>query len=999
MNGKRWLLALVLGVGMLGHSWGQVERIDSLEVEDLRVPSSGELTVASGAIARTGTLHTVDTEGDAASDDLATISGGTVGDVLILYPASDARTVVLDDAAGNILCAGSADITLDQADDWALLVYDGSNWLATGFTGGAAGSGATAFTGLSDVPSSYSGEGGKLVAVNSGATGLEFVSGSGLYLSRTIGDYTVDAAPDGAGDYVLFYDSSASTWDRVLIDDLGTGGGGGDTLPVVDTTGIAKGSVDATKVVRLEVDGLTTGTTRVITVPDANVDLTPTTGSFQGSDATLTALAGVSATANQLPYFDGSDTATVTPFTLAGRNLLDDADAAAQRATLGLVIGTDVQAQDAELAAIAGLTSLADRVPYYTGTGTAALATFTSAGRALVDDASAADQRTTLGLGTLATQASSSVSISGGTITGITDIAIADGGTGASTAAGARVALGLDIGVNVQAYDAELAALAGVASAADTLPYFTGSGTASGTTLTLAGRNFLDDADVTEQRSTLGLGTMATQAASGVTISGGTITGITDLAIADGGTGASTAANARTNLGLVIGTDVQAYDADLTDLADGTLSGSKVEDVFLRNDGDAGTGVYDFGGATSFELPSGAAPTVDAIGEIALDTTWEDVNDGLFRYYDGKEMGVIAVPTAELDSLADGQVLTYNGSVKQFQFVAGGAGSGAPFTVSSGTAFLQDNTDSTKQVAFDVSAITTSTVRDIVVPDQNVDLTPDTGTFAGATAALTALGALTPSADQVPYFTGATTASLFEVSSTARSLLNDADTATMRTTLGLAIGTNVQAYDGDLGTIAALSPTKGNVIVGNGSAWVSVGVGTNDQVLTADSAQSAGVKWATPAGGGGTTVTRKVKATDESNSTETLDDVDDLGFSVAANTDYHIVWQGTWTATGTGNGMELSLNGPSGATLVQASIEINASATAQTLEPIAAYETVVTNGTAPGGSERHWRIEALIRNGSTSGTVVPRFASELAAGATAQIEAGSWGVCTVVVAP
>jgi hypothetical protein len=53
-----------------------------------------------------------------------------------------------------------------------------------------------------------------------------------------------------------------------------------------------------------------------------------------------------------------------------------------------------------------------------------------------------------------------------------------------------------------------------------------------------------------------GLGTIATQAANNVSITGGSITGITDLAIADGGTGASTAANARTNLGLVIGTDV-----------------------------------------------------------------------------------------------------------------------------------------------------------------------------------------------------------------------------------------------------------------------------------------------------------------------------------------------------------------------------------------------------------------------------------------------------------
>ena len=51
-------------------------------------------------------------------------------------------------------------------------------------------------------------------------------------------------------------------------------------------------------------------------------------------------------------------------------------------------------------------------------------------------------------------------------------------------------------------------------------------------------------------RTNLGLGTIATQDASSVAITGGSITGITDLAIADGGTGASTAGQARTNLGL-----------------------------------------------------------------------------------------------------------------------------------------------------------------------------------------------------------------------------------------------------------------------------------------------------------------------------------------------------------------------------------------------------------------------------------------------------------------
>jgi len=100
-------------------------------------------------------------------------------------------------------------------------------------------------------------------------------------------------------------------------------------------------------------------------------------------------------------------------------NLSDLTDASAARTNLGVAIGTDVQAYDAELAAIAGLTSAANKGIQFTGSGTASTYDLTTAGKALLDDADAAAQRTTLGLGTIATQDANNVSISGGSVTGL----------------------------------------------------------------------------------------------------------------------------------------------------------------------------------------------------------------------------------------------------------------------------------------------------------------------------------------------------------------------------------------------------------------------------------------------------------------------------------------------------------------------------------------------------------------------------------------------------
>ena len=95
--------------------------------------ASTELTIASGVITPTQNMHSVDTEGSAASDDIDTITvAGDVGEgfVLTLQVESDARTVVLKTGTGGAdnLDIGPSDITLDESYSTHSLIYDGANW-------------------------------------------------------------------------------------------------------------------------------------------------------------------------------------------------------------------------------------------------------------------------------------------------------------------------------------------------------------------------------------------------------------------------------------------------------------------------------------------------------------------------------------------------------------------------------------------------------------------------------------------------------------------------------------------------------------------------------------------------------------------------------------------------------------------------------------------------------------------------------------------------------
>ena len=201
--------------------------------------------------------------------------------------------------------------------------------------------------------------------------------------------------------------------------------------------------------------------------------------------------------------------------------------------------------------------------------------------------------RTNLGLGSIATQDSSSVSITGGSVTGITDIAIADGGTGASD-----------------------------------------TGTA---------------------RTNLGLGSIATQNSNSVSITGGSVTGITDIAVADGGTGASDAATARSNLGAAASgsnSDITALTGLTTDLSvsqggtgassltsKGVLYGNGTSAIAATAVGSSGQVLTSngAGSAPTFQDAGGGAwellltGTVSAASSLAIEGS-SYINDDYIRY-------------------------------------------------------------------------------------------------------------------------------------------------------------------------------------------------------------------------------------------------------------------------------------------------------------------------------------------------------------------------------
>jgi hypothetical protein len=124
--------------------------------------------------------------------------------------------------------------------------------------------------------------------------------------------------------------------------------------------------------------------------------------------------------------------------TAIGQALMVAANTAAARTAIACVIGTDVQAYNANLASLAGLTLAADKLLYATAVSTIATATLTTFARTILDDADATAARATLLLGTFAVEAVSAVPSL--TFADAADVAVNTGtGTKIGTAVGQKL--------------------------------------------------------------------------------------------------------------------------------------------------------------------------------------------------------------------------------------------------------------------------------------------------------------------------------------------------------------------------------------------------------------------------------------------------------------------------------------------------------------------------------------------------------------------------------
>jgi hypothetical protein len=197
-----------------------------------------EYTISSGAIVPAVAVFTVDTESDAASDDLTNITTTNMpeGRIVFFRAANAARTVVVkheSGGAGQISTAEGNDITLDDAAKWVVAVRNGADWEVVSVTS----------------TSSY---------IQADLFGTRILSGLAISNNSTDADYDIDVATgsciatDGSN-YKVFTLSSGLTKQIDANWSVGNNAGGfpsglsltAETMYRVFLIGKSDGTIDA----------------------------------------------------------------------------------------------------------------------------------------------------------------------------------------------------------------------------------------------------------------------------------------------------------------------------------------------------------------------------------------------------------------------------------------------------------------------------------------------------------------------------------------------------------------------------------------------------------------------------------------------------------------------------------------------------------------------------------------------------------------------------------
>ena len=306
----------------------------------------------------------------------------------------------------------------------------------------------------------------------------------------------------------------------------------------------------------------------------SNASTSASTASTQATNASNSATAAASSASTAAGHASNS--------ALKANNLSDLASASTARSNLGLTIGTNVQAYDADLSAIGALAKTDSN--FIVGNGSTWV----------LENASTA--RTSLGLGTAAVTATGAYATAAQGTKADNAAAKASNLSDLASASTARDNLGVEIGADVQAFDADLSAIAAldktdsnfivgngstwVAETGATVRTSLGLGTAAttaasayataaqGTTADNAlaasavstfGGTLIDDANAGAARTTLGLGDIATTAVSAYATAAQGTKADNAAAKASNLSDLANVSTARDNLGVQINDDVIGY--------------------------------------------------------------------------------------------------------------------------------------------------------------------------------------------------------------------------------------------------------------------------------------------------------------------------------------------------------------------------------------------------------------------------------------------------------